>query len=127
MSKRNSRTANGPVDTVYGHTRRCLIAYFSANKSLDLATGRIIVRSPKAEHHEGKGRRTVPIFPELRPYLENAQELAADGTEFIITRYRETKSNLRTHMERIIEKAALKPWPKLFQYKRSARQTEFAE
>ena len=94
---------------------------------VDLANGRMVVRSPKTEHHAGKAQRIVPIFSELRPYLEDAQELAADGAEFVISRYRDAKSNLRTHMERIIEKAGLKPWPKLFQNLRSTRQTELAE
>ena len=40
---------------------------------IDFKRGRMTVRSPKTEHHDGKESRTVPIFPELRPYLEAAK------------------------------------------------------
>jgi integrase len=94
---------------------------------VDWENGRFIVHSSKTEHHEDKEFRVVPIFPELRPYLEDAYELAAPGTEFVITRYRDTNSNLRTQLERIIRKAGLEPWPKLFQNLRATRETELAE
>ncbi len=88
---------------------------------------RMTIRSPKTEHHEGKGSRVVPLFPELRSYLEQVFDEAEPGTEFVITRYRDGNANLRTHLLRIIAKAGLKPWPKLFQNLRSTRQTELAE
>lgn len=44
----------------------------------------------------------------------------------VITRYRDANSNLRTQLERIIGKAKLKPWPKLFQNLRATRATELA-
>lgn len=31
---------------------------------------RFTVRASKTEHHEGGGIRVVPIFPELKPYLD---------------------------------------------------------
>jgi hypothetical protein len=37
------------------------------------------------------------------------------------------RSNLRTQLCKIIKRAGLKPWPKLFQNLRSTRQTELAE
>ena len=45
----------------------------------------------------------------------------------VVTRYREPGANLRTTFEKIILRAGLKPWPKLFQNLRSTRQTELAE
>ena len=87
---------------------------------------RITVRSPKTAHHEDHEERVIPLFPELRPYLEAVRdELFADrnfdpkanrlSEQPIITRYRDRNSNLRTQLERIIRKAGLQPWPKLFQ------------
>ena len=38
-----------------------------------------------------------------------------ERAEYVITRYRDANANLRTQLERIIRKAGLKPWPKLFQ------------
>ena len=88
---------------------------------------RMRVRSSKTAHHVGKDSRLVPIFPELAPYLEDAADLAEPGAEFVITRYRERNSNLRTQLHRIIDRAGLTPWPKTFQNLRSTRQTELAE
>ena len=43
-------------------------------QDIDLAADRMLVHSPKIEHHAGKATRMVPIFPELRPYLEGTHE-----------------------------------------------------
>lgn len=88
---------------------------------------KIRVPSPKTEHHEGKGSRLIPLFDELRPYLEECFELAEPGAEFVISRYRSTNANLRTQLIRIIKRAGLSPWPKLFVNLRSTRETELAE
>ena len=94
---------------------------------VDWEQSKLLVRSPKTEHHEGKESRLVPIFPELRPYLDAAWDEVGDGVEFVISRYRDGNTNLRTQLNRIIHKAGLKPWPKLFQNLRSTRETELAE
>jgi integrase len=83
---------------------------------------RFTIHSPKTEHHEGKATRLAPIFPELRPILEEAWEQAEDGTEFVVTSPR--GDNLATGMERIIRSAGVEPWAKLFQNCRSTRATE---
>ena len=67
--------------------------------------------------------RWVPIFPELRPYLEEVFERADEGTVSIITRNRDTNANLRTQLTRIIRHAGLEPWPKLFHNLRASRET----
>ncbi len=53
-------------------------------QDIDLAAGRMLVHSPKTEHHPGKATRMVPIFPELLPYLKDAHELAVVGAEFVL-------------------------------------------
>ncbi len=94
---------------------------------VDWEHGRMTVRSPKTEHYEGKASRLVPIFPELLPYLREAFEAAEPGTKYVITRCRDGSANLRTQLERIIGRAGLKPWPKLFHNLRATRETELAE
>ena len=94
---------------------------------VDWERGRMLIRSSKTEHHEGKDSRWVPLFPELRPHLEAAWDQAAEGAEFVINRYRDGNANLRTQLLRIIAKAGLTSWPKLFQNLRSTRETELAE
>ena len=94
---------------------------------VDWANNRMLVRSPKTAHHEGKESRVVPLFPELRPHLEAAFDEAEPGTEFVITRTRNGNVNWRTQFERILTRAGIKAWPKLFQNLRSTRETELAE
>ncbi len=84
------------------------------------------VQSPKTAH-QGKASRVVPIFPELRPFLQEAWEAAPEGAEYVIRRHRGQNANLRTQLQRIMGRAGVKPWPKLFQNLRSSRQTELAE
>ena len=89
--------------------------------------GRITVHSRKTERHPGGSERTIPLFAELPPYLEESFELASPGDEFVITRYRDTWANLRTQAHKIIRRAGLSPWPKVFQNLRSTRQTELTD
>jgi integrase len=93
---------------------------------VDWERGRFLVHSPKTEHHEGGAERWVPIFPELRPYLEDAFEQAEPGTVFLINRYRDPAVNLRTQFLRVIRRAGVAAWPKLFQNLRASRETELA-
>jgi integrase len=92
---------------------------------VDWATNRLRVRSPKTEGH-GKAERVVPLFPELRVALMDSFDLATDGAEFVISMYRDTTSNLRTQLMRIIDRAGLEPWPRLFNAMRASRATELA-
>jgi integrase len=89
--------------------------------------GRIRVPVPKLEHHEGHGERWLPMFPELRVLLEQAYDAAEPGTEFVISRTRNSGVNFRTQLLRIIAAAGVSPWEKLFQNLRSTRATELSE
>jgi len=88
---------------------------------------RMLVHSPKTEHHPGGESRLVPIFPELYPHLMAAYDEAQPGTEYVITRYHKSGLNLRTQLMRILAKTGIKPWPKLFQNLRSTRETELVD
>jgi hypothetical protein len=105
---------------------------------VDFEAGRITAHSPKTEHHEGKGIRVMPLFPELLPYLLAVRKELLSDPDFdpkatpmsklpVITRYRESNINLRTQLCRIIRKAKLEPWPKIFQNLRATRATELAD
>ncbi len=96
-------------------------------EDVDWARNRLTIHSPKTEHHPNGASRQIPLFPELLLHLQEAFEEAEAGTEFIITRYRETNQNLRTQLTKIIKRAGLEPWPKLFHNLRSTRETELAE
>lgn len=89
---------------------------------------KILVHSPKTEHHENKDKRLVPIYPELRPYLDEGLQYAKEGDRYVITIHRKngelSAAFIRRRMLDIIEKAGVIPWPKIFQNCRSTRQTE---
>ena len=94
---------------------------------IDWSGNRFTVHSSKTEHHEDGGIRHVPLFPELLPYLQAVFDSADEGTEYVITKYRNSNTNLRTQLKRIILRAGLKPWPKLFHNLRGTRETELAD
>ena len=52
---------------------------------IDWELNRMSIQEPKFEHHEGRGIRSCPIFPELRPILDEAFEIFGD-TERICCR-----------------------------------------
>jgi hypothetical protein len=93
---------------------------------VDWGRGRFLVHSPKTEHFDGGGDRWVPIFPELRPYFEDAFEQPEPGTVFLANRYRDGNQNLRTQLQRIFRRAGVDSWPTLFQNLRASRETELA-
>jgi len=100
---------------------------------IDWDKGRITVVSPKTERYSGKASREIPLFGELRPFLEEAYELAEPGQVYVVggnwlasaqgpSGWR--NCNLRTQFDRLIRKAGLKPWPRRFHNLRSSRATE---
>lgn len=89
--------------------------------------GRLMVRSPKTAGHEGHAVRVVPIAPELRPILQDLFDRAEVGAEAVVPRLRVggAKMNLRSQFERIIAKAGVKPWPRLFHNMRASCATDW--
>jgi integrase len=76
-------------------------------------SNRFTVRATKVEHHAGHETRSVPIFPQLRPYLEEAREKSNEGDQYVISRATHGP-NLRRYAEQIIKRAGVQQWPKLF-------------
>jgi len=105
-------------------------------QDIDWKAGRIVVTSPKTEHHPGKGSRTIPLFAELRSILAEAFELAPDGAEYVVDeKFRKAAMgpagwmnvNLRTTFQKIVKRAGLSAWPRLFHNLRASRETELVE
>ena len=69
----------------------------------------------------------MPLFPELGPILREAFDSAEKGAEYVVCKTRDSNANFRTTMSKIIKRAGLKPWPKLFQDLRATRATELAD
>ncbi|MBX3405064.1 MAG: site-specific integrase [Phycisphaeraceae bacterium] len=89
--------------------------------------GRLTVRSPKTAGHDGHAVRMVPIAPELRPILDRLFHDAPDGAEWVVPRLRDTGTNLRTTFEKIIERAGLVAWPRLFHNLRASCAMDWCE
>ena len=96
-------------------------------EDVDWERMRFTVYAAKTEHHQDGGIRRVPIFPELYPHLRDVFEAAEPGATYVVRRYRYPNQNLRTELGRIIRRAGLQAWPKLFQNLRSTRETELTE
>jgi integrase len=106
-------------------------------ENVNLAAGRMVVQSPKTEHLEGRAERVVPVFAALRPFLEEAWELAAPGDVYVVggpqgDGYRRAShgpngwvnANLRTTFEKLIRRAGLSVWPKVFHNLRASCETD---
>ena len=88
---------------------------------------RFTVTSPKTKRY-GKGSRVVPLFPELRRFLDEAFGMAGDGECWVVPMLAgNTKKNLGTTFKKIIRRAGVEVWPKPFQNLRSSRQTELEQ
>lgn len=74
-----------------------------------------------------KQTRIIPIFAELRPYLDACWDDAEDDAVFITPSYRSSDANLRTRLLRTVNRAGLTPWGKPWQNLRSSRETELAD
>ena len=87
---------------------------------------RITVRVPKKAHLSGHEERIVPIFSELRPYLEAAFDAAEPGAVYVVPRAQGGR-NLRRYAEQVLERASVPKWPKLFVNLRASREIELLE
>jgi integrase len=90
---------------------------------ISFETGRFKVRSPKGEGF-GKGVREVPLFPEVREVLELLRNVPSTDEFVISSNNRSSDKNLRSGLLKILEKAGVTPWERLFQNLRSSRETE---
>ena len=105
-------------------------------RHVNFETERIQVPSPKTEGYAGKGSREIPVFKELRPFLEEAFELAVPGQTHVVGGNHLAKGlkvtgwascNLRTHLLRLLKRAGLETWPRLFHNLRASFETELLE
>lgn len=102
---------------------------------LDWEHGAMTVTSPKTECH-GRGHRVVPMFARLRPFLDEAWNMAEEGQTHVIPENLYLPAakgpcgwincNLRTTFEKIVERAGLEPWPRLFHALRASCESDLA-
>ncbi len=105
-------------------------------RHVDRERSHLTVTSPKTEWYDGKGSRTIPLFADLRPCLEEAFELATPDQTHVVGGGHLAKAqgrngwkscNLRTPFGKLVKRARLEPWPRPFHNLRSSRETELLE
>jgi hypothetical protein len=102
---------------------------------VDWEKGRLMVRSTKTEHHAGEPQRVIPLFPEVRECLDRLWAVAPDGTD-VFTKLQRTAQfsatswkavNPRTQFLKIVNRAGVEPWPRLFHNMRASCQTDLEQ
>lgn len=96
--------------------------------SVDWQNQSLLVRSPKTER-QGKGSRLIPLFPLLKQELMSQWELTEPGGSPLIIADLVAESTakaqaLANQFRRIIFRAGLTPWERLFQNLRESRANE---
>jgi len=83
----------------------------------------------------GKGYRVIPLFADVRPYLEAAWDQAPEGAEYVFPEeYRRRAKgkhgwagcNLRSTLEKIIKRAKVSQWTRLWHSMRASCETDLA-
>ena len=77
---------------------------------VDWTRDRFTIYSPKT-----KTVRTLPLFPEIRPYLEALYDTAPQGGQFAFSRYRSTAAKVyRGWLLALLDRTGVPPWPDLW-------------
>ena len=85
---------------------------------------RIRISSCKTERYAGKGQRWIPLYPELRPFLQQVFDEAKPGAVHVIMRYRAKCTSLGDYIKRIAVRAGVDLWEKPWQNMRASRHCE---
>ncbi len=84
-----------------------------------------VVMSSKTEHHAKRQVRVVPLHPSIERELLKLHAEAEEGAVHVFPDI-DGDTNLRTTLLKIIARAGVEPWPKLFQNLRASGATDFA-
>jgi integrase len=88
---------------------------------IDWDAGRIRIGANKT------ALRFCPMFEEIRVALEESFHSPHADETYCVVRYRQNNENLRTTFQKIVERAGLVPWTRLFHNLRATRRTELQE
>lgn len=92
----------------------------------------MLIHSPKTERR-GKPSRLVPLFPEIRPFLEKQFAVASESTE--VGKLRESHvfpklrkhTNVATTAKKFVKAAGFVPWDKFWNALRASRETDLMD
>ena len=71
--------------------------------------------------------RTIPLFHELRPFIDEAWQSAGEGAEMVFGDWKPNGSAITHRLNRILRRLGVEPWLKPWQNMRATRETELAE
>ncbi|MBN2023784.1 MAG: site-specific integrase [Pirellulales bacterium] len=85
----------------------------------------IVVEAPKTKRYAGRGRRTVPLFPEIHKALAELYQATPEGESLLFPRYAGlTGTGLTKHLKTACRRAGVTLWAKPWQNMRSTRESE---
>jgi integrase len=88
---------------------------------------RLTVASPKTEQHEDHESRIIPIFTEIRPYLDELWDQAPAGAELMFPNHQVSGAALRKKLEKLCRSLGIPLWRKPFNNMRATRDTELRD
>ena len=94
---------------------------------IDWTRNRFTVHSQKLENHPTKKTKVLPIFPAIRPYLENAREEAPAGSVYVVSPRFHEDGVFRSALRRAIKRAGIPTWVKPLVNCRASGQTELMQ
>jgi hypothetical protein len=86
----------------------------------------LLVRSPKTAGNPNHADRVVPVCQELQPIILDLYEAAPEGAVEMVPQAHRAHVNIFLGLKKIVERAGLKPWPRLLQNLRSSCATDWA-
>jgi integrase len=86
----------------------------------------LTVRSRKTEGNPNHAVRIVPVCVELQPILTELYEAAGEGAVEMVPQARRAHVNIFQGFKKVIERAGMKPWPRLLQNLRASCATDWA-
>jgi hypothetical protein len=94
------------------------------NDGIEFPSTPTLIEAERAYRNLFAEAATAVIFPELRPILDEAFEIFGDKSEYVVaapqhraaanTAMGWKNSNLRTEMKRLLRRAGVSGWPRLF-------------
>ena len=93
-------------------------------KDVDLDAGVIVITSPKTERYKGKGTRTAPLFPDVAEALKKLRDEQRQRGELSTFVLSAIPANHRQTAEKILARAGVEQWGKLFQNLRASAATD---
>jgi integrase len=94
---------------------------------INWAKSTMCVKSPKTSHIAGHDVRFVPLAPTFRAILQRLFENAPEGSRFVVPWLQSGDKNLGTQFARILKRANVKRWPRLFHNCRASCATDWAQ